>query len=125
MYDNLKVWEYMDFFASCYGYSGLVARERCMELLKQVKLDDRSDAFVDSLSRGMKQRLCLARALIHDPKLLVLDEPLHGLDLKNRQRVREIIQAFCQRPHKTLIMVTHYKEELPECMTHSLTLKKN
>ena len=65
LYDNLKVWEYMDFFASCYGLSGLVARERCTNLLEQVKLADKEDFFVDSLSRGMKQRLCLALSLIH------------------------------------------------------------
>lgn len=77
------------------------------------------------LSSG-EQRLCLlARAFVKDPELLILDEPLHGLDLNNRQRVRDIIQLFCQRPHKTLIMVTHYTEELPDCITHSLTLKRN
>ena len=66
LYDNLKVWEYMDFFASCYGLSGLVARERCTKLLEQVKLAGKEEFFVDSLSRGMKQRLCLARAMIHE-----------------------------------------------------------
>jgi molybdate transport system ATP-binding protein len=77
------------------------------------------------LSSG-EQRLCLlARAFVKDPELLILDEPLHGLDLKNRQRVREIIKLFCQRPHKTIIMVTHYQEELPDCITHRMELKKN
>lgn len=77
------------------------------------------------LSSG-EQRLCLlARAFVKDPELLILDEPLHGLDLKNRQRVRDIIKLFCQRPHKTLVMVTHYEEELPDCITHNLTLKRN
>ena len=84
LYDNLKVWEYMDFFASCYGLSGLVARERCTKLLEQVKLAGKEEFFVDSLSRGMKQRLCLARAMIHDPKLLVLDEPTSGMDPRAR-----------------------------------------
>lgn len=69
------------------------------------------------LSSG-EQRLCLlARAFVKDPELLILDEPLHGLDTANRQLVRTIIDAFCQRPHKTLIMVTHYPEELPLCIT--------
>lgn len=77
------------------------------------------------LSSG-EQRLCLlARAFVKDPALLILDEPLHGLDNRNRQRVKEIITAFCQRPGKTLIMVTHYEEELPPVITHRLFLKKN
>lgn len=77
------------------------------------------------LSSG-EQRLCLlARAFVKDPELLILDEPLHGLDLPNRKKVKEIITAFCQRPNKTLVMVTHYEEELPPCITHHLTLKKN
>ena len=64
IYDNLKVSEYMEFFASCYGITGLQARTRCHTLLEQVRLEDKEDFFVDGLSRGMKQRLCLSRALI-------------------------------------------------------------
>ncbi len=77
------------------------------------------------LSSG-EQRLCLlARAFVKDPELLILDEPLHGLDLPNRKKVKDIITTFCQRPNKTLVMVTHYQEELPPCITHHLTLQKH
>jgi molybdate transport system ATP-binding protein len=77
------------------------------------------------LSSG-EQRLCLlARAFVKDPELIILDEPLHGLDLMNRRMVKDIIEAFCQRPDKTMIMVTHYQEDLPNNITNSLCLKKN
>ena len=81
-YDNLKVREYMEFFASCYGMEGLVARNRCSLLLEQVGLEDRMDFYVDGLSRGMKQRLCLAQALIHDPPLLLLLIPVLQIPCK-------------------------------------------
>ena len=78
-----------------------------------------------SLSSG-EQRLCLlARAFVKDPQLLILDEPLHGLDASNGQLVKEIIETFCRRPNKTLIMVSHYEEELPRCITHRLHLKRH
>ena len=60
-----------------------------------------------------------------DPELLILDEPLHGLDEPNRQRVKQIIEAFCHRKNKTLIMVTHYEEELPDCIDHRKILTRN
>lgn len=77
------------------------------------------------LSSGEQRLVLLARAFVKDPSLLILDEPLHGLDMYNRQLVKEIIDAFCKRPHKTLLMVTHYEDELPPCITHSLYLKKD
>lgn len=103
----------------------LEQREICRQWMHVFGIADIQDRTFLKLSSG-EQRLCLlARAFVKDPELLILDEPLHGLDQKNRQRVREIIKLFCQRPHKTLIMVTHYQEELPDCITHSMVLKKN
>ena len=76
------------------------------------------------LSSGEQRLVLLARAFVKDPSLLILDEPLHGLDLKNRRLVKDIIEVFCQRPHKTLLMVTHYREEYPRNIDHEIYLKK-
>ena len=77
------------------------------------------------LSSGEQRLVLLARAFVKNPELLILDEPLHGLDTYNRRRVKRIIEAFCHRPDKTMIMVTHYAEELPSTITHHLHLEKN
>ena len=77
------------------------------------------------LSSGEQRLALLARAFVKDPELLILDEPLHGLDTYNRRRVRKIIEAFCRRRDKTMIMVTHYENELPETITHRLSLTRN
>lgn len=77
------------------------------------------------LSSSEQRLVLLARAFVKDPELLILDEPLHGLDDNNRKLIKEIIDTFCQRRNKTLIMVTHYKEELPSCIDHSLTLVRH
>lgn len=77
-----------------------------------------------TLSSGEQRLVLLARAFVKDPALLVLDEPLHGLDNRHRQCVKDIIDAFCSRKGKTLVMVTHYEEELPTCITHRLRLKR-
>jgi ABC-2 type transport system ATP-binding protein len=116
MYDNLKVSEYMEFFASCYGLTGLVARNRYMELLEQIKLADKEDAYVDSLSRGMKQRLCLARAMIHDPKLRVLDEPTSGMDPRTRMEFKELLKELCAEG-KTILVSSHILSELSQMCT--------
>ena len=76
------------------------------------------------LSSGEQRLVLLARAFVKDPALLILDEPLHGLDLRNRRLVKDVIEAFCRRPDKTLIMVTHYEEELPSCIDHRIHLEK-
>ena len=77
------------------------------------------------LSSGEQRLVLLARAFVKDPELLILDEPLHGLDNRNRRLVKDIIEAFCKRKNKTMIMVTHYKEELPACIDHSIFLKRH
>lgn len=116
MYENLKVSEYMEFFASCYGIDGLKGRKRCEELLEQVKLSDKEDFFVDSLSRGMKQRLCLARALIHDPEFLVLDEPTSGMDPRARMEFKELLKELCA-DGKTILISSHILSELSRMCT--------
>ncbi len=98
-------------------------REGCLRWMQVFGIENLADRTFLTLSSG-EQRLCLlARAFVKDPELLILDEPLHGLDDTNRQRVREIIEAFCLRLHKTLVMVTHYEEELPPCIDKHLELK--
>ena len=77
------------------------------------------------LSSGEQRLVLLARAFVKDPELLILDEPLHGLDNVNRRLVKDIIEAFCQRKNKTMIFVTHYQEELPSCINHHLFLHRN
>ncbi len=100
-------------------------KQVCLDWMKVFGIEQLAERPYLRLSSG-EQRLCLlARAFVKDPELLILDEPLHGLDETNRQRTREIIDTFCQRKNKTLVMVTHYEEELPSCITHSIQLKKN
>lgn len=117
VYDNLKVSEYMEFFASCYGMEGLKSRKRYHALLEQVGLEDKLDFFVDGLSRGMKQRLCLARALIHDPSVLIMDEPTAGLDPRTRLEFRSIVMELHEMG-KTVLISSHLLEDLSELCTH-------
>lgn len=116
VYDNLKVSEYMEFFASCYGIEGLRARQRYMALLEQVGLEEKVNFYVDGLSRGMKQRLCLARALIQDPQLLVLDEPASGLDPRSRLEMKGILKELRDQG-KTIMLSSHILSELSEICT--------
>lgn len=113
VYDNLKAYEYMEFYASVYGILGRDARELCNNLLDLVNLSDKADAYVDSLSRGMKQRLCLARSLVHNPELLILDEPASGLDPRARFEMKEILRNLCSMG-KTIIISSHILPELAE-----------
>ena len=116
VYENLKVSEYMEFFASCYGIEGLMARKRGGLLLEQVKREEKAEFFVDGLSRGMKQRLCLARALIHEPDLLILDEPASGLDPRTRVEYTTMLKELREQG-KTLMVSSHMLSELSELCT--------
>lgn len=116
VYDNLKVCEYMEFFASCYGIYGLKARTRYEILLEQVGLEEKAGFYVDGLSRGMKQRLCLARSLIHDPSLLIMDEPTSGLDPRTRFEFKEILKELREQG-KTILISSHILSELSEFCT--------
>ena len=116
IYDNLMVWEYMEFFASAYGLEGITARKRCENLLAQVGLEDKREFHVDALSRGMQQRLCLARALIHDPQFIIMDEPTSGLDPRTRFEFKELIRDL-HDAGKTLLVSSHILSELSQMCT--------
>lgn len=116
LYDNLKVSEYMEFFAACYHLEGFEARKRARNLLEQVGLGGRMDAFVDGLSRGMQQHLCLARALIHDPELLIMDEPTAGLDPRTHMEFRQMVWELHEQG-KTILLSSHNLAELSELCT--------
>ena len=116
VYDNLTVSEYMEFFAACYGLEGLRARKRCAALLEQIGLEDKVDFYVEGLSKGMQQRLCLARALIHDPEVLILDEPMAGLDPRTRFEFKETLKDLREQG-KTIVMSSHVLSELSELCT--------
>ena len=100
-------------------------RSVCEEWLDVFGIKELKDRSFLQLSSGEQRLVLLARAFVKDPDLLILDEPLHGLDTRNRSLVMDVIRLFANREGKTLIMVSHYQEEFPECMTHSLHLKRN
>ena len=120
VYDALKCWEYLDFYGRCYRLSARERRRMTEQLLDLVQLADKRDAYVDSLSRGMKQRLCLARSLIHDPKLLILDEPASGMDPRARSEMKGILRTL-REIGKTVLISSHILPELSE-MCDSLTI---
>jgi ABC-2 type transport system ATP-binding protein len=116
VYDDLKVYEYMDFYAGLYGISKQKSRGLTDSLLELVRLTNKKDAYVDTLSRGMKQRLCLARSLIHDPEFLILDEPASGLDPRARVEMTEILKEL-RSLGKTILISSHILHELSELCT--------
>jgi ABC-2 type transport system ATP-binding protein len=116
VYDDLRVWEYLDFFARCYDVPARRRGPMIGELLEIVGLVDKRDAYVESLSRGMRQRLCLAHTLVHDPALLILDEPASGLDPRARVEMREILREL-RGMGKTILVSSHILPELGEMCT--------
>jgi len=116
VYDNLKVTEYMDFYAGAYGIAYKDRGAIIDNLLEIVDLSHKKESYVDSLSRGMKQRLCLARSLVHDPELLILDEPASGLDPRARVEMKEVLKQL-QEMGKTIIISSHILPELAEMCT--------
>jgi ABC-2 type transport system ATP-binding protein len=116
VYDQLTVAEYLDFYAACYRQPKQRRKKIVDDLLALIGMTDRKDQPVDSLSRGLKQRVCLARALVHDPVVLMLDEPASGLDPRARVEMREILKEL-QRMGKTIIISSHILPELTELCT--------
>ena len=117
VYGDMKVWEYLDFFAACYEIPVETRGRLADDLLELVDLAHRRDDYVDALSRGMKQRLCLARALAHDPQVLILDEPASGLDPRARVEIRELLREM-QGMGKTILVSSHILSEIEEICTH-------
>jgi ABC-2 type transport system ATP-binding protein len=116
VYDDMKVWEYLDFFAACYKLPPAIRESMIGDLLTLVDLSHKRDAYVDSLSRGMKQRLCLARTLAHDPEVLILDEPASGLDPRARIEMRELLRELKQMG-KTIFFSSHILSEVADVCT--------
>lgn len=116
VYDDMKVWEYLDFFAACYDVPPNTRKTMIGDLLALVDLSHKEDAYVDSLSRGMKQRLCLARTLAHDPQVLILDEPASGLDPRARIEIRELLREL-KLMGKTIFFSSHILSEVADICT--------
>ena len=113
VYDDIKVWEYLDFFASAYRIPKNKRGEIIDYVLSLTDMTSKRDAYVEALSRGMKQRLCLAKTMVHDPKLLLLDEPASGLDPRARIEIRELLKDL-QGMGKTIIVSSHILPEMEE-----------
>ncbi len=116
VYDDLRVWEYLDFFARCYSVPAARRAGMIGELLEIVGLGDKRESYIEALSRGMRQRLCLAHTLVHDPQLLILDEPASGLDPRARVEMREILREL-RGMGKTILVSSHILSEVAELCT--------
>ena len=113
VYDDMRVIEYLEFFAAAYRIRGAQRQQVCNQMLEIVDLDFKRDAFANTLSRGQTQRLGLARTLLHDPQVLLLDEPLSGLDPRARIEMRNLLRQLGQTG-KTIIVSSHILPELAD-----------
>ena len=116
VYDGMKVWEFLDFFAVAYQIPRSRRRQVIGDVLELLDLTHKRDDFVNGLSRGMKQRLCLAKTLVHDPPVLILDEPSSGLDPRARLEVKALLREL-RRMGKTILISSHILTELADCCT--------
>jgi ABC-2 type transport system ATP-binding protein len=113
VYDDLTVWDYLDYFARLYNLKSSRRTQRLYEVLELIQLENKRDSQVSTLSRGMKQRLSLARTIIHEPIVLLLDEPVSGLDPISRMQFRQIIKAL-QEAGMTILISSHVLSDLAE-----------
>ena len=113
LYDSLTVEEYMEFYAETYGLDGMKAKYLCMDILTGMHLEEYTNVFVDTLSRGMKQRLCMARALIHNPNILILDEPFSGIDNELRREMNELCRDMA-RNGKIVMFSSHQLSDIEQ-----------
>lgn len=113
VYEDMLVWEYLDFFGRCHNLPTKQRSKVVEELLDLVDLTEKRNDYVESLSRGMRQRLCLAHTLVHDPQILLLDEPASGLDPRARIEMRELLKELGAMG-KTIILSSHILHELAE-----------
>jgi ABC-2 type transport system ATP-binding protein len=116
VYDGMKVWEFLDFFAVAYQIPRAQRKRVINDVLELLDLTHKRDDFVNGLSRGMKQRLCLAKTLVHDPPVLILDEPSSGLDPRARLEVKALLKEL-RRMGKTILISSHILTELADCCT--------
>ena len=117
VYEDLRVWEYLDFFAACYDIPENDRKRLVGDLLELVDLGHRREDMVDKLSRGMKQRLSLARTLAHDPQVLILDEPASGLDPRARVEIRELLGELANMG-KTIFFSSHILADVEDICSH-------
>lgn len=116
VYDGMRVWEFLDFFAVAYRIARVQRKQVISDVLELLDLTHKRDDYVNGLSRGMKQRLCLAKTLVHDPPVLILDEPSSGLDPRARIEVKALLKEL-RRMGKTILISSHILTELADCCT--------